>query len=274
MASTTTATMAETNQNGLKKSDLGVSLPEKIMLGFAFTFYVFWSFGHGSAYFMHDLAWIYEDFKQTLFQETAAPSIATYFYTCCLEPVYSQRLDSLRTHIAICATTGVLMLVQLSPQIRTKHYGLHRFLGGLSNTLTSLFIIQMGYILFYRGLGDLPTIIWWFDVAAFVCIVFGLVSGMTAILKYRNVKIHRAMMILCSAGMWMNASQRFFWALLSKTNSTMKTPQDWVDGPLMQSSVIAIALNLSVALYYGFATEMNASDAKRANALRIMKKVE
>lgn len=214
-------------------------------------------------YFFWDLPTIFEDFKQTLFRPDAAPGIAEAFYACCMEPFHGMRMTQLKAHIALSATCGFLMTLQLLPQVRTKNYARHKLIGYVTNLLTFIFIIHMTYLLFIRGIAGLPIIIFWFDVAAYIAIVVGFVLGFAAIAN-RNIESHRKWMMLCSSGMYANATQRFFWAILSRTNTTMQTFQDWVDGPLTISSILALVVVFATALYYGWVTKTLSIDRSRA----------
>jgi len=268
MATKTKANATAFSDDTTKKS-YQASWLETIVFGFAFTFVIVWSFGHGSAYFFWNAAEIFEDFKNTLFIEGIHPAaIAEGFRDCCLGPIMVHpRLTSLRLHIALAASSGLMMIMQLLPQVRTRNYQRHRFIGYVVNTLVFVFIIQMTYLIFYRGLLGLPNVIFWFDLAAYIAIVVGYVFGGVAIYQ-RDIKTHRAMMMLCTAGMLMNAVQRFFWAVFSKTNTKVKTYDEWVEGPLTQSSIVTTVLNLGAALYYGLGTVPLPSDMIRSKVVR------
>ena len=217
---------------------------------------------------------MFDDFKKTLFIEGVHPDvIAEGFRDCCLNPIMQQpRLNSLRLHIALAASSGLMMIMQLLPQVRTRDYKRHRNIGYLVFTLVFIFIVQMTYLMFFRGLGGLPDVIYWFDLVAYIAIVTGYVTGGIAIAN-RDIKLHRSMMMLCSAGMLMNAVQRFFWAIFSKLDTAPTTFEEWVDGPLTYSSLVTIAVNLGVALYYGAFTLPLASDMIRGRSTTATKKV-
>jgi len=229
-----------------------------------FGFILFWSFGHGLAYFTWSMEEIFDDFKATLFQPNVTSDITEGFMACCIEPMFNQagRLLQLRFHIALSATCGLLMILQLLPQVRLRSFARHRTLGKATNILVPAWIIQMGYIMFVRGVGSLPALIWWFDLLAYVEILVGYIFGILAI-QERNIEKHRAFMMLSASGMLMNAIQRLTWVVFCKSNSTMQTFQDWIDGPTALSCISAGVINTGTAFFYGWMTKPTTIDTSR-----------
>jgi len=234
-----------------------------------FGFITFWSFGHGFAYFTWSFDDIFDDFKATLFRPNITADITEGFKTCCLEPIFNQagRLAQLRLHITLSATSALLMILQLLPQVRLRSFARHRLIGKATNYIIPAWIMQMTYLMFVRGVGNLPDIIWWFDLVALVQITLGYTLGVRTILLERNIEKHRAWMMVAASGMFMNAIQRLTWVVFCKSNTTMLTFEDWIGGPTTLSCVSAGLINSFTALYYGWLTKPTNADLTRGRKI-------
>jgi len=250
MAPQTTATTGTTTQ---KTSRIAAAWPETIVLGSALAFYLFWSAGRIVSYFVWTMEHSYEDFKHTVIRADADPSVAQGFYDIILEPMYKNRIVSVKTHIALSVVCSVMMLSQLTPRLRVKKYARHRFVGWCSVMLTAVWAVQMAKMIFYDDLSHLPRSILVFDYVGFAEAMIGLLGGVTAV-YCKDIKWHRALMMLLTAGMLLNPCQRFFWAVFSQLNlfgGPYKSFDAWWEGPAIASMWAAIFVNTSVALYYG-----------------------
>jgi hypothetical protein len=208
-----------------------------------------------------------DDFLQVVFAPGTMqtnPSPVNGFFERMLEPMVNNRLGHLRFHIALSVFTALLMVLQLAPQVRTRNYGRHKLIGTIVSILTAVFIVHMSYVLFVMDT-NLPKVIRYFDYVSFAEIVVGFIGGLATIAN-GNVRLHRALMMICTSGLTLNAHQRFWWVVFTQAKLfgyPWKDFDAWMDGPTTASSVVSIVLSTGTALYYGFVVPPLDSDLNR-----------
>jgi hypothetical protein len=220
-------------------------------------FYGFWSTGQALSYFFGDAKEAAAGFREVAFQPEPFPQAVFDWFSQEIVPQYFKpelaRYYTIRAHILSSLVLGWLMILQAAPFIRHRWIELHRFVGKLIFPLMLVHWIVNGYVIFVI---DLVNVGAWTAHYVKISWAVSLISYPLALyyINKKDIKNHRAWMIVTIACMFVVPVHRFLWIAISKNGlfgpyTTSEYYKEYIMGG---SAVAALTINTLAGLYFGF----------------------
>lgn len=171
-----------------------------------------------------------------------------------------------REHVTVSVLLMLVVLGQVTSTLRHRNYSVHKNMGRVAFVLVAAVSWQLLSRLWRQGPSGLGWPVFLLDALDLVMLFAGYSVAVDFIFFRRDVKVHRAVMMLLAASLTAPVAQRFYSGLLTKSvvAGPFTTRIDWAANPDMVSCALAVTCAYGLATYMAWFSPPYARDVAQA----------